>query len=68
MKALEAQCIAAGRMKDKLKSFVVCSGIQYGNGEDVFYEHFKVMQTNLRCINSSHYLLRERGCSRTAAS
>jgi hypothetical protein len=24
-----------------LKSYVLCSGIQYGNGETTFYEHFK---------------------------
>lgn len=42
MKALETMCIAAGRAKDRLKTFVICSGILYGNGEDVFYDHFKV--------------------------
>jgi len=35
-------CIAAGNAKPNLRSFVLCSGIQYGNGEEVFYEHFKV--------------------------
>lgn len=34
-------CIAAGNAKPNLRSFVLCSGIQYGNGEEVFYEHFK---------------------------
>lgn len=33
IKALETLCISAGNSKDKLKSFVLCAGIQYGMGE-----------------------------------
>jgi len=41
LKALETLCISAGNSKPNLKSYVLCSGILYGNGEDVFYNHFK---------------------------
>lgn len=33
--------MSAGNSKKNLKTYVLCSGILYGNGEDVFYNHFK---------------------------
>ncbi|EAS02125.2 Dpy-30 motif protein (macronuclear) [Tetrahymena thermophila SB210] len=41
LKSLETMCIAAGNAKQNLRSYVLCSGIQYGNGEQVFYDHFQ---------------------------
>jgi len=41
LKQIETLCISAGNSKANLKSYVLCSGILYGNGEDVFYNHFK---------------------------
>ncbi|EGR27078.1 hypothetical protein IMG5_201950 [Ichthyophthirius multifiliis] len=43
LKSLETLCISAGNTKPNLKTYVLCAGIQYGNGEDVLYErYFKV--------------------------
>ncbi|EGR29401.1 hypothetical protein IMG5_156430, partial [Ichthyophthirius multifiliis] len=41
MKQLETLCLSINNLKPNLRSYVICSGIQYGNGEDVFYELFK---------------------------
>jgi len=42
-KLLETQCLAAGEAKKNLLTYVLCSGITYGNGEDVFSNYFKVI-------------------------
>jgi adenylate kinase len=34
-------CISAGNSKKNLRTFVLCSGILYGDGEDVFYSLFR---------------------------
>lgn len=41
MKTLETLCLSAGRSKPNLKTFVLCSGILYGKGEDTFFPLFK---------------------------
>lgn len=41
MKSLETMCISASLSKKNLKSFVLCAGVLYGNGEDVLFEHCK---------------------------
>lgn len=41
LKALETMCLSAGSSKPNLKSFVLCAGVLYGMGEQVFYNHFK---------------------------
>ena len=38
---METLCISAGSAKKNLKSYVLCSGILYGNGEEVFYNHYR---------------------------
>ena len=41
VKTLEMLAMAAGRASRSLKVYVVCAGLVYGNGEDVFYEFFR---------------------------
>jgi len=41
-KAIETQCLSAGASKKNLQSYVLCSGILYGHGEDVFLNYFRV--------------------------
>jgi hypothetical protein len=41
LKSIETMCIAAGNSKPNLKAYVLCSGILYGNGEDIFYNLFR---------------------------
>jgi len=40
--------------KENLKVIVVCAGIWYGNGENIFHNHFKVISVkfkyNLECL------------------
>ena len=38
---IEALAMAAQRASRFLKVYVVCAGLPYGNGEDVFYEFFR---------------------------
>ena len=42
MKTLETLCLSAGRSNANLKTYVLCSGILYGKGEDTFNPLFKV--------------------------
>jgi len=41
-KAIETQCLSAGASKKNLHTYVLCSGILYGHGEDVFLNYFRV--------------------------
>jgi len=41
LKAIETQCLSAGASKPNLHSYVLCSGILYGHGEDVFLNYFR---------------------------
>jgi len=41
MKTLETMCLSAGRANPNLKCYVLCSGIPYGKGEDIFFSLFK---------------------------
>ncbi|KRX09632.1 P-loop containing nucleoside triphosphate hydrolase [Pseudocohnilembus persalinus] len=41
LKQIETLCLSAGNQKSNLKTFVLCSGILYGDGEDVLYNHFR---------------------------
>ena len=41
LKSVETLCISAGNSKPNLKSYVLCAGILYGNGEEVFYNLFR---------------------------
>ena len=41
MKTLETLALSSTKVQPKLKVYVLCSGILYGNGETVFYNHFK---------------------------
>jgi nucleoside-diphosphate-sugar epimerase len=40
IKSMETLCMAAGKVNPKLKSYVVCSGMVYGEGERLFAEYF----------------------------
>lgn len=40
-KTLETLAMSAVTTQPKLKVHVFCSGIRYGNGEDIFYDTFK---------------------------
>jgi len=40
-KAIETQCLSAGASKKNLHTYVLCSGILYGHGEDVFLNYFR---------------------------
>ena len=51
-KSLETLCLSAGNSKKNLKTYVLCSGVLYGNGEDVFFKHFKVAKPLRRYSNS----------------
>lgn len=42
MKNIEDQCIQLKGWKNSLKAYVLCAGIEYGKGEDVFFNFFKV--------------------------
>jgi adenylate kinase len=41
IKSVETLCLAAGKVRESLKSYVLCSGILYGNGEVVFRPYFE---------------------------
>eukprot|EP01017_Pseudomicrothorax_dubius_P008468 TRINITY_DN12791_c0_g1_i1.p1 TRINITY_DN12791_c0_g1~~TRINITY_DN12791_c0_g1_i1.p1 ORF type:complete len:709 (-),score=197.98 TRINITY_DN12791_c0_g1_i1:91-2217(-) len=41
LKNLESQCLAAGQLRRNLRTYVICPGILYGNGERLFYSLFK---------------------------
>ena len=41
IKYVETLCMSASLSKPNLKSYVLCAGIQYGQGEDFFYNIFK---------------------------
>jgi adenylate kinase len=41
IKTLEQLAMAAGRATRSLKVYVVCAGLVYGNGEDIFYNFFR---------------------------
>jgi hypothetical protein len=32
IKSIETLCLAAGKTRESLKSYVLCSGVLYGNG------------------------------------
>lgn len=40
-KTLETLALSSTKAKPKFKAYVLCAGILYGNGERVFYNHFK---------------------------
>lgn len=40
LKTLETLAMSSVKTQPKLKVHVLCSGIRYGNGERIFYEHF----------------------------
>lgn len=40
-KTLETLALSSTKAKPKFKAYVLCAGILYGNGEWVFYNHFK---------------------------
>lgn len=37
--------MAAGRSKENLKTYVLCSGVTYGNGEDSLYDIIEVCKS-----------------------
>jgi len=41
LKTLETLALSSVKAQPKLKVYVLCAGILYGNGERVFYNHFK---------------------------
>ena len=41
-KTLETTALSSTNTQPKLKVYVLCAGILYGNGEKTFYEHFKM--------------------------
>ena len=41
MKDLENKVLTANKCKESLRTYVLCSGIVYGNGEESFYKFFK---------------------------
>jgi adenylate kinase len=41
IKSIEALAMAAQRHSRFLRVYVVCAGLPYGNGEDLFYEFFR---------------------------
>jgi adenylate kinase len=57
-KQLESLCLSANSQKPNLKTYVLCSGIMYGNGEDVFYNQFKKaylqVEPNLKIIEEGN--------------
>jgi len=40
-KSLESLCLSAGQSKKNLLTYVLCSGVLYGKGEQVFAQYFK---------------------------
>ena len=34
--------MSATNTNQKIKAYVICTGVLYGNGEQAFYEYFKV--------------------------
>lgn len=38
---LETLALAAPKTQPMLKVHILCSGIRYGNGEGIFFDHFK---------------------------
>lgn len=41
IKTLESLCISAGKSNPNLKTFILCPGVLYGNGEETFFPYFK---------------------------
>jgi adenylate kinase len=41
MKTTETLAMSSVKTQPKLKVHVLCSGLRYGNGEQILYEHFK---------------------------
>jgi len=41
LKTLETLALSSVKAQPKLRVYVLCSGILYGNGERIFYDHFK---------------------------
>ena len=46
IKSIETLCLAAGKVKPNLKTYVVCAGLLYGEGETFLSEYF--MQARLQ--------------------
>ena len=46
MKSIETLCMAAGKVKPELKTYIVCSGVLYGEGERLLAPYF--MQARLQ--------------------
>lgn len=44
LRSLENQTMAAGKTKENLTTYVLCSGIVYGNGEDSLYDIIEVLR------------------------
>lgn len=40
IKSIETLCLAAGNVKPNLRAYVVCAGLQYGEGENLFQDYF----------------------------
>jgi hypothetical protein len=41
LKTLETVAMSSVKTQPKLRVHVLCSGIRYGNGERIFYDHFQ---------------------------
>jgi hypothetical protein len=41
-KMIETLALSAASTNKMLKSYIVCPGLYYGNGESIFYDYFKV--------------------------
>lgn len=41
IKTLESLCISAGKSNPNLKTFILCPGVLYGNGEETLFPYFK---------------------------
>lgn len=41
MKTLETTALSSVKTQTNLRVHVLCSGIRYGNGERIFYDHFQ---------------------------
>ena len=40
---IETLALSASSTNKMLKTYIICPGFFYGNGEDTFYEYFKVI-------------------------
>lgn len=50
LRTLENLTMSAGKNKPNLKTYVVCSGIVYGNGEDALYDMIEVFTYQAGCL------------------